>query len=151
MNTKRVSMGEAAPELYQAVYAMDGLVKTYAAKAGIDEAFAELLELRASQLNGCAFCLKMHSELALKAGVSPEKLSVLSAWRETTYFSKKEEAALELIEAVTLIHDGQVSDVVYAAASATLTDEEIAAVEWLGVIISAWNRIAIPSRMPVEP
>lgn len=151
MKIERISMGEAAPELYQAVFALDGLVRAHAANAGIDEAFSELLKLRASQINGCAFCLKMHTDAALKAGVSQDKLSVLSAWHETTYFSDKEQAALELVEAVTLLSEGQVPDEVYEAAVAVLSPEELAAVEWIGLMINTWNRIAIPSKMPVGP
>ena len=76
--------------------------------------------------------------------------SVLPAWRETDYFSPKERAALERVEAVTLVADGQVPDAVYAQAAGVLSKEEIAAVEWLAVVINAWNRIAISSRYPVR-
>lgn len=151
MSNQRVSMGEAAPELYQAVFVLDGLVRTHAKKAGIDEAFAELIKLRASQINGCAYCLKMHTDAAIKAGVSVDKLSVLSAWHETTYFSEKEQAALELVEAVTLVSEGQVPDELYDAVATVLSAEEIAAVEWIALIINAWNRVAIASKMPVGP
>jgi alkylhydroperoxidase family enzyme len=75
----------------------------------------------------------------------------LPAWRETHYFNDKERAAFALVEAVTLISDGQVADSVYAVATAVLSDKEIAAIEWLGLTINAWNRIAIPSRYPVKP
>ena len=75
---------------------------------------------------------------------------MLPAWRETDYFSPKERAALERVEAVTLVADGQVPDAVYAQAAGVLSKEEIAAVEWLAVVINAWNRIAISSRYPVR-
>jgi len=76
---------------------------------------------------------------------------LLPAWRETEYFNNKERAALALLEAVTLIADGQVPDTVYNQAVGLLSNEEIIAIEWIGVVINAWNRIAIPSRTPVKP
>ncbi|UOB06697.1 carboxymuconolactone decarboxylase family protein [[Acidovorax] ebreus] len=87
---------------------------------------------------------------ALASQESGDRIAVLSAWRETDYFSPKERAALELVEAVTLVADGQVPDAVYAQAAGVLSKEEIAAVEWLAVVINAWNRIAISSRYPVR-
>jgi len=151
MSTPRVSLGQAAPDLYQAVAGLDELVGKLAESAGIDEGLSQLLKLRASQINGCAFCIRMHVQAALAAGEPADKVAVMPAWRETTYFSEKEAAALSLIEAVTLISEGQVSDTVYDGAAAVLSDEEIAAVEWIDISINAWNRIAIPSRMPVGP
>ena len=76
---------------------------------------------------------------------------MLAAWRETGYFTDKERAALQLVEAITLISDGQVPDSVYGVAAEALSDEEVAAIEWLAVVINAWNRIAISSRCPVKP
>lgn len=119
--------------------------------AGISTGFAHLLRLRASQLNQCAFCVRMHTRDALKCEESNDRISVLPAWRETEYFTEKEKAALALCEAVTLIADGQVPDAVYDHAAAHLSQQEIAAVEWLTIVINAWNRIAIPSRYPVTP
>jgi AhpD family alkylhydroperoxidase len=147
----RVNIGKAAPKLYQAVADLDKLAVEAVAAAGLAEGFAHLLRLRASQINQCAFCVRMHSKDALTSGETPERISVLPAWRETGYFNDKERAALELIEAITLISDGQVPDAVYEHAAANLSKEEIAAVEWLGVVINAWNRIAISSRYPVKP
>ena len=82
---------------------------------------------------------------------STDRVSVLTAWRETQYFTQKERAALGLVEAITLISDGQVPDSVYAKAVEALSSEEMAAVEWLSVVINTWNRIAISSRYPVKP
>ncbi len=147
----RVNLGKAAPELYQAVAALDKLVSERAAKAGLVEGFVHLLKLRASQINGCTFCLRLHSRDALKSGETTDRLSVLPAWRESEYFNEKERASLALVEAVTLIADGQVGDSVYAAAAAVLSADEIAAVEWVAIGINAWNRISISSRYPVKP
>lgn len=146
----RVNLGKAAPELYGTVAALDRLASEYAASAGIAEGFAHLLRLRASQLNQCAFCIRLHTRDALACGESSDRVSVLPAWRETQYFTEKERAALALIEAMTQIAEGQVPEPVYNEAASVLSTEEIAAVEWLGVVINAWNRIAIPSRYPVN-
>ncbi|RJG07803.1 carboxymuconolactone decarboxylase family protein [Noviherbaspirillum cavernae] len=147
---KRVNLGKAAPELYQTVITLDRQAGEYAASAGIADGFVHLLRLRASQLNQCAYCVRLHTRDALASGESSDRISVLPAWRETQYFDEKEQAALALCEAVTMIADGQVPDSVYAQAAAALSNEEIAAVEWLCVVINAWNRIAIPSRYPVK-
>jgi AhpD family alkylhydroperoxidase len=133
----RVNLGKAAPELYQAV-------------SRLDEGFCHLLKLRASQINQCAFCVRMHTRDALASGESTDRLSVLTAWRETEYFTQKERAALELVEAITLISDGQVPDSVYAKAVEALSSEEMVAIEWLSVVINTWTRIAISSRYPVK-
>ncbi len=151
MDKPRVSLREKWPDLYQGVNALEEQAGRHAASAGIEEGFAHLLRLRASQLNGCAFCVRMHTRDALASGEPADRVSVLPAWRETGYFTTKERAALALMEAVTLIAHGQVPDAVYAEAAAALSADEIAAVEWLGVVINAWNRIAIPSRTRVAP
>jgi AhpD family alkylhydroperoxidase len=109
------------------------------------------MKLRASQINHCAFCCKMHSSDALSHGIAADKLHTLPAWRETEYFSAQERAALALVEAVTLIADGQVPDDVYEEAAAVLNEKQLAAVQWLAITINAWNRIAIASRYPVGP
>lgn len=108
------------------------------------------MRLRASQINQCAFCIRLHTRDAQASGESIDRISVLPAWRETQYFTEKERAALELAEAITLISDGQVADSIYAKAKDLLSDEEISAIEWLSVVINAWNRIAITSRYPVK-
>ena len=146
----RVNLGKAAPALYQTVAALDRQAGEYAKSAGIAEGFAHLLRLRASQLNQCAYCVRLHTRDALASGESSDRISVLPAWRETKYFNEKERAALALSEAVTLIAEGQVPEATYEQAAAVLSREEIAAVEWLAVVINAWNRIATPSRYPVE-
>lgn len=149
--TARINLSKSAPELYQAVAGLDRMVAETAAKAGIETGFAHLLRLRASQINGCAYCVRLHTRDALASGEASDRIAVLPAWRETGYFSAKERAALALMEAITRIADGQVPDTVYEQAAASLSPAEISAVEWLAVAINAWNRIAIPSRYPVQP
>lgn len=150
MNT-RVNLGKALPALYQTVVALDGQASQALAQAGIAEGFAHLLRLRASQINQCAFCARLHARDALTSGEAADRLAVLAAWQETQYFSPQERAALELVEAITRIADGQVPESVYAQAAAQLSPEQIAAIEWLAVVINTWNRIAISSRYPVQP
>ena len=151
MANLRVSLSKSAPQLFRAALKFERQTSEYASSAGINEGFAHLLRLRASQLNQCAYCIRMHTREALSSGETTDRISVLPAWRETEYFIDKERAALALIEAVTLIADGQIPDSVYNQARGVLSAEEISAVEWIGVVINVMNRNAIPSRTPVKP
>ena len=146
-----MNIGKAAPALYQGVVELDRLAGQALAAAGIAEGFSHLLRLRASQINGCAFCIRLLACDALQSGEAADRLAVLPAWRETVYFTAQERAALALVEAVTLVAEGQVEEAVYAEAAAQLSAAQIAAVEWLAVVINSWNRIAICSRYPVGP
>lgn len=149
--TERVNLGKSAPALYQAVIELDRLAAEALTSAGIAKGFSHLLRLRASQINQCAFCVRMHARDSLASGESADRVAVLAAWKETEYFNLKERAALELVEAITSVSDGQVPDAVYEQASESLSKEEVSAIEWLAVVINAWNRIAISSRYCVEP
>lgn len=148
--TERVNLGKSAPNLYQTVVELDRLVSEALTSAGVTEGFSHLLRLRASQINRCAFCVRLHARDALASGESSDRLAVLSAWEETDYFTPKERAALELVEAITLISDDQLPDAIYKQASENLSKEEVSAIEWLAVVINTWNRIAISSRYPVK-
>lgn len=148
---ERVNLGKSAPELYYSVVKLDQLATQAIAAAGISEGFAHLLRIRASQMNKCAYSIRLHTLDALAKGESLDRISVLPAWREALYFDERERAALELLEAITLVAQQQVPDSIYAHASTLLSDEEIAAIEWLAVVINAWNRIAVASRYTVEP
>lgn len=147
---ERVNLGKSAPALYQAVIGLDRLASEAVTKAGVEEGFSHLLRLRASQINECAYCVRLHTQDALTSGESSDRIAVLAAWRETGYFTRKERAALKLVEAITLISDGQVPDPIYEQAATSLSPEEISAIEWLAVVINAWNRIAISSRHSVK-
>ena len=151
MTTQRVNLGKALPALYKAVAAIDEQATHAAVDAGWSKGFTHIVKLRASQINGCAFCLRMHSRDALAAGECTDRLAVLPGWRETAYFSAKEQAGLALTEAITHIADGQLPDDVYAAAAEQLSPAEIAAIEWLAIVINMWNRVAITSRYAVAP
>lgn len=148
--SERVNLGKSAPALYQSVIELDRLASEALTTAGIAEGFSHLLRLRASQINQCAFCVRLHAQDALASGEPNDRVAVLAAWKETEYFTQKERASLDLVEAITLISDGQVPDTIYEQAAANLSKEEVSAIEWLAVVINTWNRIAISSRYPVK-
>ncbi len=148
--SERLNLGKSAADLYQTVVELDRLVSRNLISAGLAEGFSHLLRLRASQINGCAFCVRLHARDALANGESSDRLAVLAVWRETDYFTLKERAALELVEAITLISDDQLPDTIYEQAEENLSKDEISAIEWLAVVINTWNRIAIASRYSVK-
>lgn len=148
---ERVNLSKVAPDLYQMLADLELRIRERCSAAGLSKGLVHLLKLRASQINGCSFCVRMHARDAAATGESADRIYLVSAWRESQYFSEKERAALALTEAVTQIADGQVPDAVYAEAAAVLSREEIAAVEWLAIMINVWNRLAIASRYPVGP
>lgn len=141
-STHRLDLATAAPKVFKALIGFDA-----ASRAGIDPLLVELVQTRASQINGCAYCLHMHTKDARKRGESEERLYLLTAWREAAHFyTEKEQAALALTEAVTLIaHDG-VPDDVYARAAAHFDEAELAQLLGLILTINTWNRIALTSR-----
>lgn len=147
----RINLGQSATELYKKVAELDALSMQKVQEAQLNEGFAHLLKLRASQINQCAFCIRMHAQDALKTGESAERIALLNAWRETEYYDQAERAALALMEAITLIAVDQVPDAIYEDALPFLTDAQISAIEWLAIVINAWNRIAISSRYSVKP
>src|SRR5690554_6377341 len=148
--TEGLDLGKSATELYQTVVELDRRVSRSLNRAGITEGFSHLLRLRASQSNRCAFCVKLRARDALASRESSDRLAVLAVWNETDYFTLKERAALELVEAITLISVDQLPDVIYEQAAEHLSTDEVSAIEWLAVVINTWNRIAISSRYPVK-
>jgi len=147
--TQRVPVHTQHPAAYKALTALSAEVHSCAEVAGLDPLLVELLKIRASQINGCAFCLRMHTREALRIGEDPDRIAVLTAWEETGYFSAMDRAALRLTEAVIKVSDGHVGDEDYAAAAAALTPDQISAVTWLATVMSAFNRVAITSRFSV--
>jgi len=115
-------------------------------QAGIDHQLRELVRIRASQLNGCAYCIDMHTKDARAAGESEQRLYALPAWREAPYFTSRERAALAFTEAVTLLADTHVPAEAYESAAAQFTDTEMAALVSLIVTINAWNAIGVATR-----
>jgi AhpD family alkylhydroperoxidase len=116
--------------------------------AELDPRLHALVKIRASQINGCAFCLDMHARDARAAGESEQRLSVLSAWREAPFFSAPERAALALTEAVTRVGDGRVPDDVYRQAEAEFDPDTLASLLFAIATINAWNRLSIAARTP---
>ncbi|MEU9332159.1 carboxymuconolactone decarboxylase family protein [Streptomyces sp. NPDC048290] len=139
----RLNMVENAPEVYKAMIRLDT-----AAKQGLDPVLYELVKIRASQLNHCAFCLDMHTKDALAAGESVERIMQLPAWQESRHFyTEKELAAIELTEAVTVLTDGFVPDAVYERAAALFEEPELAQLIAAITVINAWNRFGVTTRM----
>ena len=115
-------------------------------KSGLDPKIIELVKVRASQINGCAFCLNMHVVEAREAGETDARLHVLAAWHESPYFTQCERAALAWTEALTLVADSHVPDEVFAEASTEFDEAELAQLTSAIVTINAWNRIAVAYR-----
>ncbi|MGW5433299.1 carboxymuconolactone decarboxylase family protein [Streptomyces sp. NPDC004059] len=149
--TRRIFIDKQSPKAYHALVQTSEAVRTTAAEAGLDRTLVELVNLRVSQINGCAYCLHVHTRAALRAGDTPDRLGVLAAWRDTELFTPAERAALALAEATTAAADAAAQDAAYAAARDVLTDDQIAAVIWVAVTINAFNRVSIMSRHPVRP
>ncbi|CAL4860467.1 carboxymuconolactone decarboxylase family protein [Microbacterium sp. MM2322] len=146
----RVHLARAARPAYDALEAFATTVGELAADAGIDARLRELTLIHASQLNGCAYCVRVHSDRAAKAGVTLDLVAQIPVWRESSVFSERERAALELTESYVFIHDEGVSDDVYDRVGGILSEEEYVALSWLLVSINAFNRIAIAGRYPVR-
>jgi AhpD family alkylhydroperoxidase len=139
----RIKIYKTSPESYDAMMALSN-----AAAKDIDAVLGELIKIRASQINHCAFCLDMHTRDARKHGVSDQKLDVLAAWQEAgRLFTERERAALALTEAITELGDGHVPDEVYERAAEVFSERELGQVIALAVTINAWNRINVTIRL----
>jgi AhpD family alkylhydroperoxidase len=114
--------------------------------AGIDPRVRELIRIRASQLNGCAYCIDMHTKDARAIGETEQRIYALSAWRETPFFTDRERAALAFAETVTMLADTHVPDEAYAAVAAEYSEQEVAALISLIVTINAWNAVGVATR-----
>ena len=138
--TQRMSLSAVVPDLHRAMLILEHAV----AGSGIDPRLYELVKIRASQLNGCAYCLDMHNRDAREGGESQRRLDVLSSWREApSFFSETERAALALTESATLIADAGVPEGVWTEAVRVLGEEGVAQVVMAVVVINAWNRMAV--------
>jgi AhpD family alkylhydroperoxidase len=140
---KRVVIATAQPQAYKALFGLDH----YLNSTKLSKTHRELIKIRASQINGCAFCIDMHTNDALQAGESIQRIVLLNAWRETTFFSEEERIILALTEAITLIHQNGVTDELYAQAEAILGEEYLAQVIMAIATINTWNRVSISTRM----
>lgn len=143
MTTERYSMKRVAAEGYRAM----GALQQFVDGSSLPHSLLELVKMRASQLNHCAYCLDMHSKDALALGVPAEKLFLLDAWHEALCYSERERAALAWTEELTLIAETGASDAAYEAARAHFSERELAELTLAIVTINGWNRIAISTRM----
>ncbi|MFE7899640.1 carboxymuconolactone decarboxylase family protein [Streptomyces sp. NPDC057424] len=135
----RLEFGKSAPKAFKALIAFDA-----AAREGIDPALVELIQIRSSHLNHCAYCLHMHTNDARRAGESEDRLHMVAVWREARhFFTEREQAALALTDAMTLVADAGVPDAVYAQAAARFDERELAQILALICTINTWNRVAL--------
>ena len=137
----RMDLPKIAPDAYRHFLQLEGLISQH-----VDRKLLHLLKLRASQINGCAYCIAMHTDEALGDGEPVERLTLLDAWEESTLYSEKERAAFAWIEEVTLIAESGATKESFDALKAHFTEDEIAWLTLAAVQINAWNRIAISSR-----
>jgi AhpD family alkylhydroperoxidase len=141
-NSVRLAIDELMPHASEAMAKLD----TASRQSQLEPAMLELVRARASQINGCAYCVNMHSRDARKAGESERRLYALPIWRETPMFTAREKAALELTEAVTRLADGQVSDELFEQVARHFTETELAELIWTITVINAWNRLGAIAR-----
>lgn len=151
IRTTRTNIGTRNPDLYGTVVTMVQLSEQAAASEDLSPRLVELIKFRVSQINGCAYCLRIHTADALAKGELPDRLSVLSAWKETQYFDPQERAALALAEYATSIADSHTSQELYEYGPEELTPGQTSAVIWVVMAINAFNRIAISSSYKVGP
>jgi AhpD family alkylhydroperoxidase len=138
----RIDPAKTAPEVYRAMLALESVVKS----SGLERNLLDMVKLRASQINGCAYCIDMHSKDLRAEGENEQRLYLLDAWREAPFYSERERAALAWTEAVTAITVGHVPDEVYDEVRQHFTDDELAKLTLAVVAINGWNRFAIAFR-----
>jgi AhpD family alkylhydroperoxidase len=146
----RIFIDKQSPKAYHALLQTSEAVRGVAADAELDRTVVELINLRVSQINRCAYCLDVHTKAAVRAGETTQRLGVLAAWRDTEMFTPAERAALALAEAVTDPSDATTQESAYDAARDVLTDDQISAVIWVAITINAFNRVSIMSKHPVR-
>jgi AhpD family alkylhydroperoxidase len=139
---QRIDAINVSPAAIKALSAL----QTYVDQSGLDAKLRELIKIRASQINGCAYCLAMHTRDARKLGETDERMHLLNAWREAPIFSAREQAALAWTEALTLVTHGHVPDAVYEQVRQQFSEKEIVDLTMAVVAINSWNRIAISAR-----
>jgi len=145
--SERIQISNAIPAAFKAFYTASMEVEKTAIDSGLDRKLLELVKIRASQMNACAYCLDMHTTDALKHGEDIRRLNLLAAWRETDLYSEPERAALDLTETITrLAETRDVPDEVYELATKVFTETQYQAVVWLIMLINGWNRLAVPGR-----
>jgi AhpD family alkylhydroperoxidase len=142
----RLAFGDLVPGFLHAMMQLDRAATRELDDAGIDSRLRELVRIRASQLNGCAYCIDMHTKDARLIGETEQRIYALPAWRETPFFNIRERAALEFTESVTLMAGTHVPDEAYAAVATVYNDREVAALVSLIIVINAWNAAGVATR-----
>ncbi|MBS1691393.1 MAG: carboxymuconolactone decarboxylase family protein [Actinobacteria bacterium] len=151
MEIQHVHVDKQSPAVYKAMIGVATSATALARDAGLTRGLVELINVRVSQISGCATCLDVHVRKADAAGVTSRQLATLSQWRETDLFDDREQAALRLAEITATLPDHDTAEREYARARAVLTDDEVSAVVWVAIAIGAFNRVSILSRHPVRP
>lgn len=146
----RVRIDQEHPAIQKTQVQVAIAVRRAGKDAGLDRKLIELVNIRVSQMNGCAYCLAVHTRESLQEGENPQRLAVLPAWRETDVFTDEECAALTIAELVTQLPEKFEADREYSAAADILTAEQLSAVTWVAITINAFNRISILSAHPVR-
>lgn len=141
----RVDYKKVAPDAVKAILNLEGYVQ----KSSLDKNLLELIKLRASQLNGCAYCVDMHTQEAKKLNIDERKLHAVSVWHESSFFTPRERAALAWTEAVTLLHETKVPEDIYQEALKEFGEAELVDLTMAIITINSWNRLAVSFR--VEP
>lgn len=141
--TSRMSIKTIEPGIYEAMLAAEKQIN----KFGLDPKLRELIKIRVSQINGCGYCLNLHTADARKLGETEQRIFTLSAWRETPFFTEEEEAVFKLAEEITLISDHGVSDETYNKAVTFFGEQKVAQLILAIITINSWNRIAIATHM----
>jgi AhpD family alkylhydroperoxidase len=138
----RLAVDKLAPHINRAMNALDAASR----QTELEPALLELVRVRASQINGCAYCVDMHTQDAVKGGDTQRRLFVLPVWQETPFFTDRERAALALTEAATRLSDGPVSDAVWRQAAGQFSEVQLAELIWTITVINAWNRLGATAR-----
>ena len=138
----RIDFNKANPAAVRAMYGLESYIR----ECGLEPSLLHLLKIRASQINGCAFCIDMHTKDARAVGESEQRLYLLDAWRESPFYTERERAALEWTEAVTLVSQGHVPDELYQRVSRHFTEDELVNLTLAVVTINGWNRLMISFR-----
>lgn len=146
MESKRIKIHEVAPEAYKAMLKLE----TYLHGTSLSPIEKELIKIRASQINGCAYCLNMHTRDARKLGETEQRIYLLNVWHETELYTESERIILTLTEEITLISDGGVSEETYQKAEILLGKEKLAEVIMAIITINAWNRIGVSTLLPLD-
>lgn len=140
----RIDYIKVKPAVFQAMMGVENAAR----KGTIDHVLAELVRMRVSQINGCAFCLDMHSEILIEHGENPQRLYLLPAWRDSSLYSPRERAALAWAEAMTNLPGGAPQDAVYEALTPHFSEEEIVDLSLIIAVINSWNRFGVGFEMP---